>query len=254
MLISGNKAAVFKYLLLLVVILLMYLPSYISQDWLIAVTEEDGIYEYAGALFFFLGAVVFSILVFKPNAYPANHNNSNSKGKWYFAVLAIVLFVAFGEEISWGQRIFDFATPETVKKLNVQNEFNLHNLEIFHGEWLNGEDKTGIAALFEIHKLFYLSFLAYLFVLPLIFQLSNKFKRFIHKTGIPVPSIYLGLLLLFNLIYGHILRAVIGGPTNITGHAIVEIKEVAVALILFALPLTMLKYPLSVKKSYSLNN
>ena len=35
---------------------------------------------------------------------------------------------AAGEEISWGQRIFDFETPDFLMHLNVQNEFNVHNI------------------------------------------------------------------------------------------------------------------------------
>jgi len=32
------------------------------------------------------------------------------------------------EEISWGQRIFGWETPVAWKKLNLQNETNIHNL------------------------------------------------------------------------------------------------------------------------------
>ena len=34
-----------------------------------------------------------------------------------------------GEEISWGQRIFGFATPDFLMGLNVQEEFNVHNID-----------------------------------------------------------------------------------------------------------------------------
>lgn len=51
-----------------------------------------------------------------------------------FIAAAYALFGAFCiliamEEISWGQRILDFKTPEGLKKDNVQDEFNIHNLE-----------------------------------------------------------------------------------------------------------------------------
>ena len=38
-----------------------------------------------------------------------------------------MIFIA-GEEISWGQRIFSFSTPEILTAINDQNEFNLHNV------------------------------------------------------------------------------------------------------------------------------
>ena len=37
-----------------------------------------------------------------------------------------MVFVA-GEELSWGQHIFEFTTPEFLRGLNRQNEFNVHN-------------------------------------------------------------------------------------------------------------------------------
>ena len=44
------------------------------------------------------------------------------------AVLAAVLLFAAGEEISWGQRIFEVDTPEVLVDSNKQDELNLHNL------------------------------------------------------------------------------------------------------------------------------
>jgi len=46
-----------------------------------------------------------------------------------WAVMALGCFVLGGEEISWGQRIFDFGVPEAVSEVNLQGEINLHNLE-----------------------------------------------------------------------------------------------------------------------------
>ena len=33
-----------------------------------------------------------------------------------------------GEEISWGQRIFDYPTPDILREINSQNEMTLHNI------------------------------------------------------------------------------------------------------------------------------
>ena len=50
-----------------------------------------------------------------------------------------MVFVA-GEEISWGQRIFGFATPDFLIRLNQQEEFTVHNIVngMFEIIWLNG--------------------------------------------------------------------------------------------------------------------
>lgn len=48
----------------------------------------------------------------------------------WLAGLALFFFICAGEEISWGQRLFGFATPESVREVNEQAEFNLHNLHL----------------------------------------------------------------------------------------------------------------------------
>ena len=40
----------------------------------------------------------------------------------------MAMVFAAGEEISWGQRIFGFATPDFLMHLNDQKEFNVHNI------------------------------------------------------------------------------------------------------------------------------
>jgi len=45
------------------------------------------------------------------------------------AGLALALLVMAMEEISWGQRLFGFATPERLAEANWQGEFNFHNLQ-----------------------------------------------------------------------------------------------------------------------------
>ena len=58
-------------------------------------------------------------------------------------LVAIVLFVMVGEELSWGQRIFGWATPDSFASINEQSETNLHNLAtqvfqntLYFGGWL----------------------------------------------------------------------------------------------------------------------
>jgi hypothetical protein len=50
----------------------------------------------------------------------------------YLAGLAFFFFVCAGEELSWGQRVFGFKTPDAIKRSNEQKEFNLHNLDVEH--------------------------------------------------------------------------------------------------------------------------
>lgn len=43
--------------------------------------------------------------------------------------LSAGIFFIIGEELSWGQRIFGWATPESIKAINRQHETNIHSLE-----------------------------------------------------------------------------------------------------------------------------
>ena len=45
---------------------------------------------------------------------------------------SIGLFVLSMEEMSWGQMIFNWGTPETFNENNVQHETNIHNLAFWH--------------------------------------------------------------------------------------------------------------------------
>jgi hypothetical protein len=45
------------------------------------------------------------------------------------SVLATVLLFAAGEEVSWGQRLFDLETPQVLVDGNRQDELNLHNVD-----------------------------------------------------------------------------------------------------------------------------
>lgn len=50
----------------------------------------------------------------------------------FFALCSLCLFFVAGDEISWGQRIFDIATPENIKNINLQGEITFHNISLFN--------------------------------------------------------------------------------------------------------------------------
>ena len=88
---------------------------------------------------FLVGAIAFIIIARK---YARNR-------QWLAMALSILVTLVFvvmiGEELSWGQRIFGWATPEGYAKINAQGETNLHNLAtqvfqnvLYFGGWLIG--------------------------------------------------------------------------------------------------------------------
>ncbi len=59
-------------------------------------------------------------------AIKADWKSQKLVGGW-FLLAAICTFYVSGEEISWGQHILDWSTPEYWSGVNDQNETNLHN-------------------------------------------------------------------------------------------------------------------------------
>ena len=227
-----------RYFAAILLILLAYFPAYLSKDSLIWLTREDGPFEWTAAILLLATCIAFLVLAILPKYSVFKSKMGTGSRRIYFLLFALVFLFASGEEVSWGQRIFDFETPEAIKERNVQEEFNIHNLEIFHGSTMEGEEKTGIYALFTLHRLYYLFFLFYLLFLPLLNRFNGFSRNMIQRYSIPVPSHFLGVLFLFNLIYG---KAIGTMYTGYHSHGIVEIKETVISFILFALPFQWLR-------------
>ena len=228
-----------NYLFLFILIPLFYFPCYISNEVLLKTTKEDGIYENLGAFLFLLTAITFFLLAVKPKRFLSENKSNKKIERRYFLLFAFLFFFAFGEEISWGQRIFNYATPDQIKEINAQGEFNLHNLSVFHGRTEEGEVKKGFHALFTMHILFYLAFLTYLFIIPFLSKLNTRFKALVDRIGLPVPPIVFGILFCMNWLFGNALRAIF---SNLDGHGVVEIKETVFAIILFMFALYWMKF------------
>jgi hypothetical protein len=86
--------------------------------------DEDGWVENLTVLFLFTGS---GLMVANARRLPKRGLLARSD-RWPLYMLALFLFVCGQEEISWGQRIFNFETPEGLANINYQHEFNLHNL------------------------------------------------------------------------------------------------------------------------------
>lgn len=87
-------------------------------------TQEDGPFEILQFLFFLLSAF-FSFLKAK-QYFP---NQKMLATLWLIFSIGM-LFVSF-EEISWGQRILNIETPETLRNINYQDETTIHNIGFF---------------------------------------------------------------------------------------------------------------------------
>jgi hypothetical protein len=175
------------YILSIIVVIALSYSIYIycSDDLIKFLGKEDSFFEWLTAIFFLFTSVL-CFITFKRN-------------KNIFVLgLAIMMFIGMGEEISWGQRIIGFKTPEELKSVNVQKETNIHNLEIFNDKYLNGVTKTGWQRILEINILFRVFSVCFLILLPIIvfhfksrIEINKKFK-------LPVAPFTMGIFFLIS--------------------------------------------------------
>ena len=88
--------------------------KYFKNFW-----SENGFIE-TSQVIFILSALTLSIFI--------SLNLKIKFEKRFLYIISICLFYYLGEEISWGQHYINFETPEALKDLNNQKEFNLHNI------------------------------------------------------------------------------------------------------------------------------
>ena len=126
-----------------------------------------------------------------------------------YVLCGMAMVFAAGEEISWGQRIFGFATPEFLVPLNEQREFNVHNMDtgMFDSIYRNG---------------------------ALILCMVTSASFFCRKErlfGIPLPSIL--LMLGFLLILSYETEASLRGFSNFRGFSNLVVSKEKGLLLLF---------------------
>ena len=88
-------------------------------------TSEDNVIENLSAVLLFLCSVFFLISFFHARKSPLKIPPWLTYGLLMFS---IAFSLIAGEEISWGQRILEIATPDYLSSLNEQDELNFHNI------------------------------------------------------------------------------------------------------------------------------
>lgn len=96
-------------------LLLMHALYFVNRDFFL----EDRLVENAQVMFLVLASA---------SAFLRSRQADWMKYQWLYRLLAVAAFVLVLEELSFGQRILGFATPEFMAARNTQREFNFHNL------------------------------------------------------------------------------------------------------------------------------
>lgn len=104
-----------------VVFFIPYISRIVSEKAYLYMYMESGWIE-VSTVIFLITSIIFSVMLLKTN----NLSNYNWF-RWWIVLLIFGCVYFAGEEISWGQHIFGWETPEAWSDINDQSETNLHN-------------------------------------------------------------------------------------------------------------------------------
>ena len=121
---------------------------------------EDSLFENGTAFLFLVTALLLLAIAARGRGV-----SEGVAGRWLYIVGTLAFVFAAGEEISWGQRMFGFETPDYLRDVNFQNEFNVHNIEWAIGPISRGY-RTGIMFLCVATSAAYFSRKSSLFGIP----------------------------------------------------------------------------------------
>jgi hypothetical protein len=115
---------IFAFLLIAVISAYGFYIAGKGQEAFMHWLREDGFVENMTVVFLLISS---GIAIYRSIGY---YKGKQPMAVFMWALLAFLFFFAAGEEISWGQRIFNIETPEFFMEHNLQNETNLHNLVV----------------------------------------------------------------------------------------------------------------------------
>ncbi len=195
------------YIILAGLIIYGKILSYKGYDAFLTLTVEDGPAEYLTAFFLLAGSMVFLFRAIKAR------REKNHMKMIFNLIYCLVFFFGTGEEISWGQRIFNLQSGEYFLEKNAQAEINFHNLSI------GGIDINKLI----FSNLMFLGILFYFIFLKLLIRWSGFMRRMVVRFDLPVPRYHhIVFLLVFALLI-----------VNIHMRRESELYEMALAGILF---------------------
>lgn len=183
--------------------------------------EEDGPVEWAGAVGLLAGGGLFLAAgVVALRRGPAS--GKTRLGAVVLLGVGAALLMLGGEEISWGQRLFGWGTPEAFSSANAQHETNIHNLNELQGTLIDGD------------RLFRIGWVTLFVLVPLVAWMVPRVRERV-RSLLPVAPLWLAALFVLAWVLTHVATATLtGGWTSIytLGSAATEIQEAAIELLM----------------------
>ena len=232
---GNSRNSIWGYVFSLLVLGFLVLWTEIDPHSLGALTDEDGPIENLSAMFLLVASIGFLLAMIR-----SEYLKKEGTYLAYFMTGAwcLLMFVFAGEEISWGQRIFEFSTPDSLAKINVQNEFNFHNIDIVE-KFMGGQYR-------------YLSIMMLLtgIVFPALVHIS-WFKGLFAKFYFPVAPMHFCLLFVGAYIYG---KLYVEWIPRFADLGVTEIREFIFSIATMCFALQGMRNPLDIIISRSTPN
>lgn len=204
------------------------------RERLIVLTKEDGLVEYAAVVCYLVSAAI-TITLFYISKSSERRYLFGFRRNVTFLFIGILFIIFAGEEVSWGQRIFNFTTPEFWSFLNRQGEMTLHNLNFWETLDTLGNQKHGIVRFFSSVAIYDYFWFALFLIIPILNKFWLKANHFFKEVDIPVINILYGLLFLLNYIVFELLE-----KTTIELRSVGEVKETNFALLYLAISISII--------------
>jgi len=153
------------------IITLLSLSYFIDTAIFERIIQEDGELENLTALGLFTCSALLFVRFIKIY--------KTKNGTWITVNILMILglFFGFGEEISWGQRIFSVESSEFFLENNAQSETNLHNLKV-------GEVKVNRI----LSLVLSIGFGVYYLFMLVLYKKVVAIQKLINTLGIPLPT------------------------------------------------------------------
>ena len=210
------------YIAMAVYIALAYLSLGLRNNVLAILIPEDHFFELIGAFSLLVTSLLF-LYGFRVARKTLDKTWVSVLKQLVYLGMALIFFFGAGEEISWGQRILGFETPESLSQVNRQEEFNLHNLSAWEASKFLDPD-----------RLFDLFWFLFAVLTPAVALVVPAFKTFAGKF---VPIVFWGmsLLFLYNYLLAKLAKILFSAVYTFErvpfGQAIQEVKESNYAII-----------------------
>ena len=155
----------------------------LPEETVIELAIEDGPIENMGAVGFFVASALFFVTYIRSGSQGNDLWILRTRRNVFFLLLGLAFFFAGGEEISWGQRIFGWETPEKLAEINAQGETTIHNLTVLPGH-----------KAFEFYFWFNVSWFLFCLVVPILNRVRFANTLF-EKICLPIVPLWTGVLL-----------------------------------------------------------